>query len=162
MKDKCQAHAALRPATVDAGMIRGNPAFIRSTRGSYIEMESGFFLGERSHFNAVNALIEAVEGGFQGAVVGLGNVQDEMQDGVPCLQRTGPVAFKSGGTPLRCRFRDGRSLCGSRRKKSRAEGNKSHCQTRFSELHERPPDTTFRIVDDCQRKRVGMGNKAEG
>src|SRR6266849_5951265 len=71
MKNKRQADAALRPVTFDGAMIRGNPSIIGSANGTHIEMESGSFLGERGYFDAVNALIQAIDGGFEGAVLGL-------------------------------------------------------------------------------------------
>ena len=44
--------------------------------------------------SAVNALIEAIDGGFKRAVFGFRNVQDEMQDSVAGLKRTCPVALE--------------------------------------------------------------------
>jgi len=46
-------------------------SFIGSADGTHIEMESGVFLGKRGHFNAVYALIQAIDGGFEGAVLRL-------------------------------------------------------------------------------------------
>ena len=68
MKNKRQARAALRPVTFDAAVIGRNPSFIRSAHGRHVEMESGIFLRKRGHFNAVDALIQAVDSGFEGAV----------------------------------------------------------------------------------------------
>jgi hypothetical protein len=48
-------------------------------------------------------------------------MQDEMEDRFARLKRTGPVAFQSGGTPLRLRFVNGWSLCGSSRKNRKAD-----------------------------------------
>ena len=57
MKDKSQAHVALGPAAVDAGVIGRNPAFIGSVYGSQVETKSGFTLCKRGDFDALYALI---------------------------------------------------------------------------------------------------------
>jgi hypothetical protein len=105
MENERQAYVALCPAAVDSGVIRRDPSFVGSAHRSHIETERGFFSSEGSHFNAVNALIEAVDGGFQWAVFQFGNMENEMEnemeDGLTGLQRTGPMAFEGGGTPLR-------------------------------------------------------------
>jgi len=44
MKNKRQAHAALRPVTFDAAVIPRKPSFIGSADGTHVEMESGVFL----------------------------------------------------------------------------------------------------------------------
>src|SRR6266480_6065961 len=121
MKNKRQACAALRPITFDAAVIRRNPSFIRSAHGRHIEMESGIFLGKSGHFNAVDALIQAIDGGFEGAVWRSQNMQDEMKYRFARLKRSGPVAFQRGGTPLRLRFVNGWSLGRGSRKNSEAE-----------------------------------------
>jgi len=48
-------------------------------------------------------------------------MQDEMEDRFARLERTGPVAFQRGGTPLQLRFVNGRSLGRSSRKNSEAK-----------------------------------------
>src|ERR1700687_2989960 len=121
MKNKRQACAALRPITFDAAVIGRDPSFIRSAHGRHVEMESGILLRKRGHLNAVDALIQAIDGGFEGAVLRLCNVQNEMKYRFARLQRTGPGAFQRGGAPLRLRFVNGWSLGGSGRKSSEAE-----------------------------------------
>jgi hypothetical protein len=48
-------------------------------------------------------------------------MQNEMEDRFARLKRTGPVAFQSGGTPLRLRFVNSWSLGRSSRKNREAE-----------------------------------------
>jgi hypothetical protein len=48
-------------------------------------------------------LVEAVYGGFEGAVIGLRDMQNQMEDGFAGLERTAPVTFKREGGPL-CRL----------------------------------------------------------
>jgi hypothetical protein len=50
-------------------MIRCKLSFIGSAHGRHVEMESGIFLGKRGHFNTIDALIQAIDGGFKSAVV---------------------------------------------------------------------------------------------
>src|SRR5712672_2062026 len=114
MKNKRQACAALRPVTFNAAVIGRNPSFIRSAYGRDIEMEAGIFLRERGHFNAVDALIQAIDGGFERAVRCFGNMKNERKYGFARWKRTGPVAFQGGGASLRLRFVNGWSLGGCR------------------------------------------------
>ncbi len=64
MKDQRQAGAALDPVAFNAGMNGRKLSFIGSAGGSHIEMEDGILHGESGHFNAVNALIQTVDGGL--------------------------------------------------------------------------------------------------
>src|SRR5260370_27288464 len=89
-------------------------------------------------------------------------MQNEMEDRFAGLKRTGPVAFQRGGTPLRLRFMSGWSLGRGRRKSSKDKKRNDEWQTEISGLHARPPYEPFRMVDDPQRKRVGMATSGEG
>src|SRR6266852_8622606 len=89
-------------------------------------------------------------------------MQNEMEDRFAGLKRTGPVAFQRGGAPLRLRFMSGWSLGRGRRKSSEGEKRNDQGQTEISGLHARPPYEAFRMVDDSERKRVGMATSGEG
>ena len=68
VKNQGEAHTALCPSAVYRSTISGEISFVGSTNGGHIEVQRGIFLDERCDFNAVDALIEAVDGGFEGAV----------------------------------------------------------------------------------------------
>src|SRR5713226_6595201 len=89
-------------------------------------------------------------------------MQNEMEDRFAGLKRTGPVAFQRGGTPLGLRFMSGWSLGRGRRKSSKDKKRNDQWQTKRHGLHARPPYEAFRMVDDSQRKRVGMVTSGEG
>src|SRR5260370_10627339 len=121
MKNKRQACAALRPVTFNAAMIRRKPSFIGSAYGSHIEMKRRVFQAKRGHFNSVDPLVQAIDGGFERTVFRLRNMQNEMEYRFDRFKRTGPVAFQRGGSPLRLWFVNGRSLGRGRRKNGGAE-----------------------------------------
>ena len=52
---------------------------------------------EGGYLDAVNALIEAVNRGFERAVLRFQNMEDEMQNRVAGLEGASPIAFESGG-----------------------------------------------------------------
>ncbi len=110
MKDQGQAGAALDPVAFDAGMNGRELSFIGGSRGGHIKMERGILQRESGHFNAVDALIQTVDSGMQGAVRGLGYVQNEMQHCLARLQRAAPMPFQRGGMPLRLGFMSSGSL----------------------------------------------------
>lgn len=86
---------------MNRGMVRGESPFELSADGRDAESDIGIVLRESSDFNSVNALIEAINRGFESAILGLGNMQHEMQNGIPRLERAGPIAFQSGRTMRR-------------------------------------------------------------
>src|SRR5260370_35839407 len=76
MKNQWQTGAALDPVAFDAGMIRRNLSFIGSACGSHVEIENRTLQRERRHFDAGDALTQAVDRGFEGAVPRLVRVDD--------------------------------------------------------------------------------------
>src|SRR5260370_31841837 len=102
-------------------MIRRKPSFIGSAYGSHIEMERGVFQAKRGHFNSVDPLIQAIDGGFERTVLRLRNMQNQMKHRFARLKRTRPAAFQRGGSPLRLWFVNGWSLGPGSRKCSEAQ-----------------------------------------
>lgn len=100
MKDKLQADAALRPGAFNAGVVGGEFSFVGGADGGYIEIQEGIFLGERGDFDAVDALVEAVNRGFERTIGRFRNVENQMEDGFAGLQGAGPFTF-DGDSRLR-------------------------------------------------------------
>src|SRR5262245_3778646 len=84
MKRKRKPNVALRPGAFNAGVVRREFPLELSANGGNTEPNIGIVLRERSDFNSVNALIEAVDRGFEGTLWGFGNMQHEMQN---CVSR---------------------------------------------------------------------------
>ena len=71
------------------------PTYVtRRADGGDGEIDGALVVREGSDFNAVNALIEAVESGFEGAIWGFRYVHDEMKDSSARLKRAGPVPLQ--------------------------------------------------------------------
>ena len=83
--------AALRPRAIDRFAIRRNRSFERSIHRRNFKVKGRSCLFQRTGFDAVDALIEAVDRRNSGAVLRHTDVQNEMQNVVAGLQRTGPV-----------------------------------------------------------------------
>src|SRR5690348_400454 len=77
--------AALRPNAFDAGMIRQDLPLVGSAHGRNGELEMGILQRKRGHFDAVNALIQAIDGSLERAVLRFRNMQDKMQNGIADL-----------------------------------------------------------------------------
>ncbi len=86
MESERKPDAALRPHAFDAGMIRQDFPVVGCAHGRNGELETGALLRKRGHFDAVNALIQAVDGGLERTVLRFRNMQDKMQNGVASLK----------------------------------------------------------------------------
>jgi len=121
MENERQAVSALGPNAFDGVVIRGDFSFVGNADRRHAETEDGILLREGSHLDAVNALVETVDGGFEGAVRGFGNVQDEVKSGFAGLQRTGPIAIQRCGTAAGLRLVSGWRLRGGDRQELERE-----------------------------------------
>jgi len=96
MEGQRKAGATLRPNTFDAGEICQNFSFVGGADRRNGELKTGVLQIECCDFDAVNALIQTVDGGFETAVRRFGYVEDQMEHGVTRLKRANPVAFERG------------------------------------------------------------------
>src|SRR5215469_6287170 len=96
MEGERKTDVTLRPNTLNTGMVRSDFPFVGSRDRRNAEPEISSVLRESGYLDAVYALIQAVNCGFERAIFGFRNVQNQVQDCVASLKGTGPVAFQSG------------------------------------------------------------------
>src|SRR5689334_16180266 len=65
MKRKGQSNIALRPGALNPGAVRGEFPLELSAYRRNTEADVGIVLRESSDFNAIDALIEAIDSGFE-------------------------------------------------------------------------------------------------
>jgi hypothetical protein len=127
-----------------------------------MESKIGIFLYERVHLDAVNALIQTIDGGLEGAVRLFRYVEDEVKNGVAGLQRTCPVPFHCCRGGMWQRFvRSLRLRQGSGKNRETVEKKSTNTDPE-SKLHAGPPHTSVSMVDVPARKRVGKPCTMDG
>jgi hypothetical protein len=103
MKYEREAGRALRPGAVYAAVINGNFSPKGSANSSHGKIEDAAFLREGRYLDPVDALVQAINHGFEGAFLGLRDMENEMENSITGLERTGPMALDraEGSTGLR-------------------------------------------------------------
>jgi hypothetical protein len=163
VKSKRQADAALGPDTVDAAVIQREFPPVGSANRRDVELDGERFQSHRGDLDAVNGLIEAIDGGGERTVRRFGYMQDKVKNGFAGLERPGPVAFEPRGGNVRLWLVGERCLavCGKREMKREVQEKDGEDKAPLCGLQQEPPEKYFKIDDDVT-KRVGMRKPLSG
>ena len=121
--------------------VRGEFPLELSADGRNAEADVRIALRKSRDFNSINALIEAIDSGFESAAFRLGNMQHKMQNRVAGLKRTGPIAFECGRIMRRLRLVIRGRLGAGYIRKNRGEKQKRKrwCKAKANGLQTEPP-----------------------
>ena len=86
MERQRKAGTSLQPGAVDGAVIDGNFSLIGGVDGLDFKLECRAGWLQDARLNAIDTLVEAVQGSHERTMIGAGNVQNEMEGGVSGLQ----------------------------------------------------------------------------